>query len=38
MDTVGDLIIGAGAKEPGADLPIQPPAGGQHDHQVATAR
>ena len=34
----GDLIIGAGTKEPGADLPIQPPAGGQHDHQVATAR
>ena len=34
MDAVGDLII----EEPGADLPIQPPAGGQHDHQVATAR
>jgi hypothetical protein len=38
MDTVGDLIIGTSAKEPGADLPIQPPAGDQHDHQVATAR
>ncbi len=38
MDTVGGLIIGTSAKEPGADLPIQPPAGGQHDHQVATAR
>ena len=38
MDTVGDLIIGTSAKEPGADLPIQAPAGGQHDHQVATAR
>ena len=38
MDAVGDLIIGAGAKDPGADLPIQAPAGGQLDHQVATAR
>ncbi len=38
MDAVGDLIIGAGAKEPGADLPIQPLAGGPPDHKVATAR